>query len=279
MKTTSRKRLLISSVAMLLVAMLALGTATFAWFTTDTTTQATGISVQTSKKSLLLVSSRTSEWTDNLNYNFGTDTAKKLLQPASSYDGANWYKAQADNGLSGAAKNGEKITGVGTNAAAEGNVFCNMLNVKNTGAEPAANVTITATISETAVTSGKNYLRVALVPSDCTADNGRGTATVVSAEEFRDNIYSAGADAAKPVEYVGDSVADKKGAIKAAALDVQTKGNSISVNAGTLKQNEAKYYMLIVWFEGQDEDCQDTFAGNEMPNINFTITADKTAGK
>jgi hypothetical protein len=126
MKTTSRKRLLISSVAMLLVAMLALGTATFAWFTTDTTTQATGISVQTSKKSLLLVSSRTSEWTDNLNYNFGTDTAKKLLQPASSYDGANWYKAQAVNGLSGAATTGEKITGVGTTDA-EGNVFCNML--------------------------------------------------------------------------------------------------------------------------------------------------------
>ena len=95
MKTTSRKRLLISSVAMLLVAMLALGTATFAWFTTDTTTQATGISVQTSKKSLLLVSSRTSPWTDNLNYNFGTDEAPNLLQPASSYDGENWYKAQA----------------------------------------------------------------------------------------------------------------------------------------------------------------------------------------
>lgn len=273
MKTTSRKRLLISSVAMLLVAMLALGTATFAWFTTDTTTQATGISVQTSKKSLLLVSSRTSEWTDNLNYNFGTDAAKKLLQPASSYDGANWYKAQADSGVSGAATNGEKITGVGTTAA-EGNVFCNMLNVKNTGAETATSVTITANISETAVTSGKNYLRVALVPSDCTADTGRGTATVESAQEFRDNIYSAGADAAKPVEYVGASVADKKGAIKAAALDVQTKGKSISVNAGTLKQNEAKYYMLIVWFEGQDEDCQDAYAGNDMPNITFTITAD-----
>lgn len=274
MKTTSRKRLLISSVAMLLVAMLALGTATFAWFTTDTTTQATGISVQTSKKSLLLVSSRTSEWTDNLNYNFGTDTAKKLLQPASSYDGENWYKAQADSGMSGAATNGEKITGVGTTAA-EGNVFCNMLNVKNTGAEPAENVTITAQISEKAVTSGKNYLRVALVPSDCTADTGRGTATVESAQEFRDNIYSAGADAAKPVEYVGDSVADTQGAITAAASDVTTKGNSISVKAGTLNKDQAKYYMLIVWFEGQDVDCQDTFAGNDMPNITFTITADK----
>ena len=33
MKAKSRRRLLISSIAMLLVAMLALGTATFAWFT------------------------------------------------------------------------------------------------------------------------------------------------------------------------------------------------------------------------------------------------------
>lgn len=274
MKTTSRKRLLISSVAMLLVAMLALGTATFAWFTTDTTTQATGISVQTSKKSLLLVSSRDSEWKDNLNYNFGTDAAKKLLQPASSYDGTNWYKAQADSGLSGAAKNGTKITGVGTTAA-ESNVFCNMLNVKNTGAEPAKNVKITANISETAVTSGKNYLRVALVPSDCTKDTERGTATVVSAEKFRENIYSAGADAAKPVKYVGESVAKTEGAITAAASDVSTQGSSISVNVGTLNQNQAEYYMLIVWFEGQDEDCQDAYAGNDMPNITFTITADK----
>lgn len=274
MKTTSRKRLLISSVAMLLVAMLALGTATFAWFTTDTTTQATGISVQTSKKSLLLVSSRTSDWMDNLNYNFGTDEAKNLLQPASSYDGVNWYKAQADNGMSGAATSGEKITGVGTKAA-ESNVFCNMLNVKNTGAEPAKNVTITANISETPVSTGKNYLRVALVPSNCEEEDARANATVLSPDDFRTNIYSDGVDAAKPVEYVGKSVKDTKGAIKAADLAVSTNGRSISVNAGTLNKDQAKYYMLIVWFEGQDEDCQDANAGNEMPNIKFTITADK----
>lgn len=273
MKTNSRKRLLISSVAMLLVAMVALGTATFAWFTTDTTTQATGIAVQTSKKSLLLVSSRTSDWTDNLNYNFGTDAAKRLLQPASSNDGVNWYKAQAVNGMSGTATSGEKIVGVGTSAA-EGNVFCNMLNVKNTGAEDATNVKITATISETAVTSGKNYLRVALVPSNCTSDTARGGATVASADDFRGNIYGAGVDGANPVEYVGTSTDDTEGAIHEAGTAVSTKGNSISVNAGTLTQNQAKYYMLIVWFEGQDEDCQDAYAGNDMPNITFTISAD-----
>lgn len=46
MKTKSRKRLLISSVAMLLVAMLALGTATFAWFTQNTSATANEFSAK-----------------------------------------------------------------------------------------------------------------------------------------------------------------------------------------------------------------------------------------
>ena len=56
MKTKSRKRLLISSVAMLLVAMLALGTATFAWFTTSTNPYADNFSAKTTKQSTLLLS-------------------------------------------------------------------------------------------------------------------------------------------------------------------------------------------------------------------------------
>lgn len=44
----TRKRALISSVAMLLVAMMALGTATFAWFTTSPNASAEGLSVQAS---------------------------------------------------------------------------------------------------------------------------------------------------------------------------------------------------------------------------------------
>lgn len=54
MKTTSRKRLLISSVAMLLVAMLALGTATFIWFSTSTTAKANNFKVKTIQASNLL---------------------------------------------------------------------------------------------------------------------------------------------------------------------------------------------------------------------------------
>ena len=54
----TKKRALISSVAMLLVAIIALGTATFAWFTSNTTARATGINVRTQKVSELEISSK-----------------------------------------------------------------------------------------------------------------------------------------------------------------------------------------------------------------------------
>ena len=101
MKAKSRRRLLISSVAMLLVAMLALGTATFAWFTTDTSTSASGVEVKTDKVSSLLVSSRTSEWVNDLDYGFN-----KTLNPVSSANGVDWFYATAAGSNAATAKNG-----------------------------------------------------------------------------------------------------------------------------------------------------------------------------
>ena len=93
MKTTSRKRLLISSVAMLLVAMLALGTATFAWFTQNTSATANEFSAKTVKASELKLSSESIDWTDTLNYGY----KDKVLKPVSTVDGINWFTAVAAN--------------------------------------------------------------------------------------------------------------------------------------------------------------------------------------
>ena len=271
MKSNSRKRLLVSSVAMLLVAMLALGTATYAWFTTDSTTTAKGINVKTTKKSTLVVSSVDSGWTDNLNYKLN-----KPFQPASSNDGVNWYKAVADSITSYAATNGEKIA----NPKEEnGNVFINMLNVKNEGAEAATKVHIKATLKETQ-TNGVNYVRVALVPAKVkdgeeyvdVTDSTRSTATVASPSDFTDNIYGTGS--ANLVDHVG---ADKKatsGAIVADSTATAAKGMTIDVNVGKLDPGAAQYYMLMVWFEGQSENCKDANAGNTLNNLTFTITDD-----
>ncbi len=95
MKAKSRKRLLISSVAMLLVAMLALGTATFAWFTTSPTANASGVILKATASQGLKVLTESHKTaapqaeylsSDYLNYDSTTQissTTAKYLNPAS----------------------------------------------------------------------------------------------------------------------------------------------------------------------------------------------------
>ena len=126
MKTTSRKRLLISSVAMLLVAMLALGTATFAWFTNNTSTTASGINVKTVQASDLKVASSKYTFTNDLQY----DYSNQVFKPASSANGTAWYSGTAEKS--------------------------NAFGIKSTDTfTPIPNVT-----------EGANYVRVAVVPKD-----------------------------------------------------------------------------------------------------------------
>ncbi len=276
MKAKSRRRLLISSVAMLLVAMLALGTATFAWFTTDTSTKATGINVKTTKKSLLLVSAKTGGWTDNLNYNFS-----ETVQPASSNDGVNWYKAIADSPTAPGATNGEKI------AVADYNnyLFANMINVHNAGQVALTNVKYTFTITEnTARTnSDLNYLRWAIVPASTSTQATRGNAAPSSAADFVAAINDKDGAAYTPVDHVGSAKTADTGAIAAGSSVTPTVGigSQVEFNVGNLAADngtdggtDEKYYMFYIWFEGQDAQCFDANAGNEMPSFNIAVTGD-----
>jgi hypothetical protein len=90
----TRKRALISSVAMLLVAMIALGTATFAWFTSNPLAEASGLTLKATASKGLVIQTAThgasdsSFWghTDYLNYDSGTQkssTTVKELTPTS----------------------------------------------------------------------------------------------------------------------------------------------------------------------------------------------------
>jgi hypothetical protein len=276
MKAKSRRRLLISSVAMLLVAMLALGTATFAWFTTDTSTKANGISVKTTKKSLLLVSAKTGGWTDNLNYNFS-----ETVQPASSNDGVNWYKAVANTGTAYNATNGEKIASADYNNY----LFANMINVHNAGQVALNNVKYTFTITETTARtdSNLNYLRWAIVPATNTSQATRGNAAPSSPAAFVSAINDKDGADYTPVDHVGAAKTADSGAIVAGSAVKPTVGigTEVTFNVGELAADngadggsDEKYYMFYIWFEGQDEQCYDSNAGNEMPTFNIAVTGD-----
>ena len=139
----TKKRALISSVAMLLVAIIALGTATFAWFTQNTQATADQLSVKTIKASELQISKTTGEWGDQIHY----DYVGKVLKPASSVDGTNWFTAVAQDKGGYEAQTDVDATDISNSLG--GYVFKEQLNVRNNGKAAVENVKIKFELRET----------------------------------------------------------------------------------------------------------------------------------
>ena len=286
MKTKSRKRLLISSVAMLLVAMLALGTATFAWFTQDTTAYARKFGAKTVKASELKLSSKHVDWTDDLSYNYN-----EVLKPVSTVNGKNWFTAVA-------AKRSESTASVTSakqlaDSEISGYAIVDELNIQNKGGAAVNDVTINFTLKENDaknVAAANRYLRIALVKVDQKGD----TSAKDYQTKFAKSVYAVEADQADAIKTLTTETdpATHEEIVTAINTDVITATASdngkISIPVGPLgaynKDDESSctaYYNLYAWFEGQDEDCQDSNAGNVMPDITFTVTgnADQKTGK
>ena len=258
MKAKSRKRLLISSIAMLLVAMLALGTATFAWFTQNTTATAEGLTMRTSKTSSLLVSDDTQAYASSVTY---TDV-QAVMFPASSIDGKNWYYTYADNTTSYASTQApQKVSTTLGAAAANKYVFADQLNIKNEGDVTVEDITITVSGWSTST----RYLNMALVP---VSNKVTGGDTSMTAANFRAtaNVYSDAATAYYPVSDAG--------AFQTTTAITPTAKTSTSwtISVNDLAAGAEAHYNLFIWFEGQDTDCKDANAGQGISGMQFTIT-------
>lgn len=247
MKTTSRKRLLISSVAMLLVAMLALGTATFAWFTQDTRSYADKINVRTSKvSSLVLSKSDRTNWQSHIEYD-----VDRIMFPASSSNGSMWFYANASDALSGAVDNASIKDAQAPGTTTADYVFINELNIKNAGAVKVTDVKIKFNLQG----ENSDYARVALVPigvdgSATTTDGTFGTGTVYGKK-------------ATPYQPISSLAGDLGASI--------TPSTTYEVSVPDLDVDKAAYYALYVWFEGQDVDCKDANSGQKIPNLVFDV--------
>lgn len=259
MKTTSRKRLLISSVAMLLVAMLALGTATFAWFTTSTNPYADNFSAKTTKQSTLLLSdsSRTG-WTSHLDYNAGN----KIMYPASG-NGTSWVKGTASNSLTGVID--QNTLQAVAPSPAQGVIptdylFAQELNLKNNGTADIKDVSIDFYLNTSDNKDAAEYARVALVPID---------GTKVTADDYvalGNNVYSTTTKTYNPIIKTDGTEGTQISTKTTFHVDVTT-GDEV------MKPDEVKYYKLYVWFEGQDEKCVDALSGQKIPGLKFDVSS------
>lgn len=248
MKTNSRKRLLISSVAMLLVAMLALGTATFAWFTTNTNSYADQINATTTKASTLVISKSDKNWKTHVEYGFGTTSAEEIMYPASSANGTTWWKADAIDGT-GALDTDTLEPATGDTDY----VFVEELNVKNDGAAKVTGITIKFPKLATA----SDYARVALVPKgDADGD------VVTTNGTFGSSVYAKDTEAYYPINAAGSG---------ADSAQITCDG-TCTVDVPDLDAGKMAYYDLYVWFEGQDKDCKNANSGQKIPDLRFDVT-------
>lgn len=248
MKANSRRRVLISSIAMLMVALVALSTATFAWFTSSTSATADGITVRTSKTSQLEISD------DTIDYSAAGFTyagMSAVMMPASSANGKEWFYTSAASSEAFTAANTKSFSEVAT-ATQNKYVFVDQLNIKNAGEVAITDIEITVT------NFSGDYLRYALVPVSAKAQGGD---TTMTADAFKANVYGKDTTAYYPV--------DSTTSISATAITPKT--NRV-IEVADLAAGAEAHYNLFVWFEGQDTDCKDGNAGQGVTNLSFAVS-------
>ncbi len=243
--TTFRKKALLSSVAMLLVALVALGSATFAWFTQNPTVNADGLSLQATASAGLQILSQ-SEKAKGKDYDVNTvinataigttdPNGKTLGLPLSlncEETGAKFYTTQAALETSYAKADDAIIS----SSSPE---FSEILYLRSSieGGDPVTVTSAKVTIypSELAdkdkATKLYNALRVTLVDD---------TNTVIG-------TWSPDGIANKYLTATGVSTADYTKAYTQGTSAVMSKSVGYDTN---------NYVTMIVWLDGEDEDCK-----------------------
>ncbi|MDD5863637.1 MAG: hypothetical protein PUD80_03225 [Firmicutes bacterium] len=107
MKSKALKRQLLAAVAMVLVAAVALGSSTYAWFVQSSKVTANGMNVQaTAEGGIEISNSEKTTWGTSA----ATTNSKAVLYPTSTSDLTKWYHAQADKSVAHNAKAGTYTT-------------------------------------------------------------------------------------------------------------------------------------------------------------------------
>lgn len=179
MKANSRRRVLISSMAMLLVALVALSTATFAWFTSNPNATASGLQLKATASKGLVIQTAThgvvdsNFWghTDYLNCN-DTGTASKttsvelapvsfdLKNDAGKAELGTAYTVEAEADNSWVAKSTGVVSVAGADSYYSENIACKLTGVTETTATSDIYLTSMAITTTSAVQ--KTAIRVAL---------------------------------------------------------------------------------------------------------------------
>lgn len=238
-----RKKALLSSVAMLLVATVAVGSATFAWFSQNTTAKANGVNVKTVKASNIVLcetnSSNDSDWVSTLDLNIHN----KQLFPVSTADLSNWYQTKATKfNTQATAEGGRGTISAVESANADGYYVAKQFFVKSIGEDITASYTVNVTPTAKGAATNLNYVRAALADKDGKASSFYGNNAADTACITSDGNPGG----------------------------TQTITTSSITGELSLKKDEGQSVTVYIWFEGEDPECVDSAAGVDVSlEVNF----------
>lgn len=231
--TTSRKKMLLSSVAMLLVAMLALGSATFAWFTSNPNANASGLSLKTTASTGLVIRTDTDDtWSHDATLAKGKETQN--LDPVSQKQTApsTFYTVAA-----AAANNYAKGTDTPTTTGAgyyKENIYCRLSDGSDVAAATAKKVYLKGiTITKATGATMDTCIRVAVA-------NGNTLLGTWALTDANNGVLTPDAGDFSPAL-----------AVAGTNLNVDTGLTALSATGSDL----TKYITVYVYLDGQDTNC------------------------
>ncbi len=263
--STFRKSSLISSVALLLVAIVALSGATFAWFSSNDSTKASGIQMTASAASGLYIAKTNaasladiaaSDWKGSINFGHTLGEARPTSPNFATITNASFITTKTDNA------DGSYDGAAGMDATVNDDYVAEHFWVKG---DATTTATLEATISITG-TNVRGYERVGLY--DVTNNawvgggvlNSTGTMTVVDAEGNTSTVSTY-----KPLVYNTTTTDDTTDLAEGNAITLKAAGKK------TVAENwvaaDGRHFLVYVWFEGQDTACR-----NELSGADFTVS-------
>lgn len=262
MNSKAIKRQLLAAIAMVLVAAIALGSSTYAWFVQSNTVTAEGMEVQAQAEGgIEITNANKKDWASTAQAAISTVTK---LYPASTKDTTDWYHAQAAASTAKEAKDGtyKKLTLDDTGKGSAEDEFkdkqfylVNKFYIRATAGTSAKNlvidsVTVTPTGSNT--TNLDKSLRIAVKAGENTY------VFAPTSDNLTYNVWNG----------------------TALALQVSANRGDAKVATGVTTITSAGTDVLIyIWYEGED---MQHFSNNLQPNVDtlsVTVQFSATTGE
>ena len=282
MNSKAIKKQLLAAVAMVLVAAVALGSSTYAWFVASNSVTAKGMKVQAMAESGLAISHDGRVWGSVST----SDRQEKTLSPVSTKDLKNWYHATALAPSNFSAGTGEKRDNVTETVLPSGDfddnntyVFRDKFEIRSTAAGEnqskglyVKKITVTQGANENAVEKTMSTaLRVGVT---YTATGANNTATKI----FAPVSLASGANNSPTKSY---AVYDENGQQIGGDFTVDEFGATTSnlIGASTpISKDEPISVFIYIWFEGEDHNLYSDNFNAENLNVSVEFSSIPGAG-